>query len=229
MFRTLTAAAALLALTGTAYAQDTTTETEAQDGTESEMTTETDSTTMQADTTATDAEDAGTTEMDSETMGSDAATDAETDTSIVEIEPAEDGQAETMETGAPGTMAESGPFVTIDLQYGEHYQATTLIGQRVHAIDQEIEQNAVYPAGTIADWDDIGEIGDLIIGVDGTLEAVVVDVGGFLGLGEREVAVQWSSLRGVREDDDPEEYFLGVTMSEGAMEAAPEVERIPAD
>ncbi|MFO6466208.1 PRC-barrel domain-containing protein [Jannaschia sp. KMU-145] len=121
------------------------------------------------------------------------------------------------------------PFSVTTLEYGQSYLATTLIGTRVHATDGEIDPTAALPAGTVADWDDIGEIGDLIIGVDGSLQAVVIDVGGFLGLGEREVALDWSALRGVREDDDPGEYFLGVTMSEGMLEDAPELVRTPAE
>ena len=117
------------------------------------------------------------------------------------------------------------PFAPVTLQYGETYLATTLIGTRVHAVDVDIDPTVALPAGTVAEWDDIGEIGDLIIGVDGSLQAVVVDVGGFLGLGEKEVAVSWSALRGVREDDDPDEWFLGVTATEEALEAAPALER----
>ncbi|UWQ22139.1 PRC-barrel domain-containing protein [Jannaschia sp. W003] len=121
------------------------------------------------------------------------------------------------------------PFAVNDVEYGERYLATTLIGTRVHVVDQEIDPTVPLPAGTVEGWDDIGEIGDLIIGVDGTLEAVVVDVGGFLGMGERQVAVRWDALRGVREEDDEAEYFLGLNTTKEALEAAPEVEREKAE
>ena len=114
-------------------------------------------------------------------------------------------------------------------QYGADYRATTLMGTRVHVTEDEIDPTVPLPAGTVAEWDDIGEIGDLLIGVDGTLDGVVIDVGGFLGLGEKEVAVKWSALRGVREDDDPSEYFLGLTATREMLEAAPELERVEAD
>lgn len=122
-------------------------------------------------------------------------------------------------------QAQEGPFAAPDLAYGEVYRGTTLMGQRIHVTEDEIEPNAVLPAGTVAEWDDVGEIGDLLIGVDGTLEAVVIDVGGFLGIDEKEVAVTWSSLRGVREDDDPEEWFLGLTVTRDELDAAPALER----
>ena len=123
----------------------------------------------------------------------------------------------------------AGPFAESTLQYGESYMATTLMGTRVHATEMELTPGMTLPAGTVAEWDDIGEIGDLIIGVDGSLQAVVVDVGGFLGLGEREVAITWDMLRPVREDDDAEEYFLGVNATAGMMESAPEVRRVDTD
>ena len=121
------------------------------------------------------------------------------------------------------------PFSTTSIQYGESYLATTLIGTRVHATDAELDPAVAQPAGAVEDWDDIGEIGDLIVGVDGSLEAVVVDVGGFLGIGEREVALDWSALVGVREDDDPDEWFLGVNITDDMLENAPELERVPAE
>ena len=43
--------------------------------------------------------------------------------------------------------------------------------------------------------DSIGEINELIMDKDGKVAAVVVGVGGFLGIGEREVALDFKSLR----------------------------------
>lgn len=56
--------------------------------------------------------------------------------------------------------------------------ASTLIGLDVHNLQNE----------------DIGEIEDLIIDNGKTLRAVVVSVGGFLGVGDRRVAVEPGSL-----------------------------------
>jgi sporulation protein YlmC with PRC-barrel domain len=41
----------------------------------------------------------------------------------------------------------------------------------------------------------IGDINEVVLGKDGKVEAVVIGVGGFLGLGERQVAVSFESLR----------------------------------
>lgn len=43
--------------------------------------------------------------------------------------------------------------------------------------------------------ENIGDIGDVIAGREGQIQAVIIDVGGFLGIGTSEVAVPFSSLR----------------------------------
>ena len=40
----------------------------------------------------------------------------------------------------------------------------------------------------------VGDINDLVLDKDGKVVAVIVGVGGFLGIGEREVALDYSSL-----------------------------------
>jgi hypothetical protein len=45
------------------------------------------------------------------------------------------------------------------------------------------------------DGEDIGEINDVIVGEDGRVLAVIVGVGGFLGIGEKDVAVGMTALK----------------------------------
>jgi hypothetical protein len=45
----------------------------------------------------------------------------------------------------------------------------------------------------------IGEVEDLLVGKDGKVEGVIVSVGGFLGLGERHVALTWDKLQLMRD------------------------------
>ncbi len=51
--------------------------------------------------------------------------------------------------------------------------------------------HAVVDAG----GSELGRIVDLLVDGQGRVRAVVVDVGGFIGLGNRKVAVAWSALR----------------------------------
>lgn len=122
--------------------------------------------------------------------------------------------------------AHTGVFAAPDLQYGQTYRATTLIGQPVHAIDG-LTPGMGVPDGSAADWDRIGEIGDFIVGVDGSLQGVVIDVGGFLGLGEREVAISWDALVPVFEESNPDDWLLTVPVTEETLNNAPELDRDP--
>ncbi|WP_426123642.1 PRC-barrel domain-containing protein [Pararhizobium sp. PWRC1-1] len=47
----------------------------------------------------------------------------------------------------------------------------------------------------VADGTKVGEIGDVIVGKDGKIEAYVIDVGGFLGIGEKPVAMSGESVQ----------------------------------
>ncbi|HSM43258.1 MAG TPA: PRC-barrel domain-containing protein [Afifellaceae bacterium] len=49
--------------------------------------------------------------------------------------------------------------------------------------------------------ENVGEIGDVLMTDDGQADAVVIDVGGFLGLGEKPVAVGFESVKFYREDN----------------------------
>ena len=48
------------------------------------------------------------------------------------------------------------------------------------------------------DSDDIGTVRDLIIDENGQVVAVIVGVGGFLGMGEKDVAIGWDALQRTR-------------------------------
>ena len=71
-----------------------------------------------------------------------------------------------------------------------------------------------------SDNESIGEISDLVIDKDGQIAAVIVEVGGFLGLGEKEVAISWDSIeRSSNENDDDYEFTVDTTKD--ALENAP--------
>lgn len=53
----------------------------------------------------------------------------------------------------------------------------------------------------VADDTKVGEIGDVIRGQDGTLEAYIIDVGGFLGLGQKPVAISAESVQVMTDAD----------------------------
>ena len=67
--------------------------------------------------------------------------------------------------------------------------------------------------------DDIGRIVDILVDPDGRPRVAIMDVGGFMGIGTRRVAVAWRSLRFTHDIADPR-IIEEMTMDEVA--AAPE-------
>ncbi len=63
----------------------------------------------------------------------------------------------------------------------------------------EISENQVIAvlglAAMAQDGKDIGRIVDILVDRNGRPRAAVIDVGGFLGMGNRKVAIDWSALR----------------------------------
>jgi len=52
------------------------------------------------------------------------------------------------------------------------------------------------------DGTSIGEISEVILKTDGSINGLVVDVGGFLGIGEHPVLLSWDDLRFTSEAND---------------------------
>jgi hypothetical protein len=67
----------------------------------------------------------------------------------------------------------------------------------------------------------IGSISDLVIDEDGQIVAVIVEVGGFLGIGQKHVAIPWYSMERTMNDED-DEYELHINASKEALTDAPE-------
>jgi hypothetical protein len=100
--------------------------------------------------------------------------------------------------------------------------ASEFIGKRVYASEAALEGDSFN--GKQDGWEDIGEINDVIIARDGKVDAVLVDIGGFLGMGERQVAVAMNSIKFVADSstaDDESDYFLVMKASRANFEGAP--------
>ena len=71
--------------------------------------------------------------------------------------------------------------------------------------DQYLSENIVGAdvySGPGKDANDIGGINDLVLASSGKVEAAVVGVGGFLGIGEKDVAVPFGQLKMTRGDNN---------------------------
>jgi PRC-barrel domain len=72
---------------------------------------------------------------------------------------------------------------------------------------------------TNAAGESIGDINEVLLGQDGKMAAVVIGVGGFLGLGEREVAVKFDALKMQRATNGTILFTVDVTKE--ALQIAP--------
>lgn len=82
-------------------------------------------------------------------------------------------------------------------------QATDLIGADVTTTGDE----------------EVGAISDLIIDQDGRVVAIVVGVGGFLGMGEKNVAISWDQ---VTKSGTADEQKLRINQTREGLKSAPE-------
>ncbi len=122
--------------------------------------------------------------------------------------------------GAPAFADNHGDMFRTDADPNEIH-ASNLIGMRIYRSEGA---EAEGYEGVQDDWDDIGEVNDVILSRDGNVEAVLVDIGGFLGMGENRVAVDMGSLRFVSDDataEDESDYFLVLNTSRESLEQAP--------
>jgi len=112
-------------------------------------------------------------------------------------------QSTTTATPAPGILA--GAYTATD----SDNLATEIIGKQVYS-------------SAAADAEHIGDINNLVVGNDGAVQAVVIGVGGFLGMGEKNVAVSMDQLQWVTAADNTERYVLETTKE--ALNTAPAFE-----
>lgn len=70
--------------------------------------------------------------------------------------------------------------------------------------------------------EDVGSVDDLIIDDEGHIVAVTVGVGGFLGMGQKDVAIGWGN---VTKSADSDELELRVNVTRDDLRNAPEFER----
>ena len=81
---------------------------------------------------------------------------------------------------------------------------------------------------TVTDWykqdvydhnnSKIGSIDDVLVGSNGQIDAVIVGVGGFLGAGEKDVAVNFSDIQKTTKDN---KVYLTMDTTKDALKSAP--------
>ncbi|MCT7378468.1 PRC-barrel domain-containing protein [Chelativorans salis] len=125
--------------------------------------------------------------------------------------------AQTTTPTAPTEPVPAQPEVEMVVRASGHL-ASNLIGETVYSGRGDDAQN-------------IGKVNDLVISDDGEVEAIVVGVGGFLGIGQKEVALQYDVAMWAEREGD---RWLVVETSADALKALDDFDRsayrpMPAD
>lgn len=105
-------------------------------------------------------------------------------------------------------------------------RASDFIGKRVYVTEADttgMSETALAAANE--DWQDAGEIGDIIISLAGDTQGVLVDFGGFLGIGEKTVAISLDQLTLVPDSSSPDDYFIVFNGTEDTLTNAPAYDR----
>lgn len=109
---------------------------------------------------------------------------------------------------APSATVPAQPEVEMVVRASGHL-ASNLIGETVYS-------------GAGADAENIGKITDLVITDEADVEAIVVGVGGFLGIGRKEVALQYDLATWAERDGD---RWLVIETNADALKALDDFDR----
>ena len=115
--------------------------------------------------------------------------------------------------------------------------ASELIGRDVYArrvVEGSTDTTATAPtAGTMTqiaradldNMDNIGQINEIVLSNDGQVRAIVIGVGGFLGMGEQDVAVTMDQVTFAADPEDRSEMYVVVNTGAEMLKASPRYER----
>lgn len=114
------------------------------------------------------------------------------------------------------------------LSAGVLLASTAAVAQPMSAGRSELMTSVPPSSLTVTDWykqsvydpsnNKIGEIMDVLVAPSGQINAVIVGVGGFLGAGEKDVAVNFSSIKQTKKDN---KVYLTMDTTKDALKNAP--------
>lgn len=115
--------------------------------------------------------------------------------------------------------------------------ATTLIGHDVYARRTPMDMTTAAPAPTdgtmtamttaeLDGMDNVGQINDLLLSGDGTVAALIIGVGGFLGVGEQDVAVTMDQVSFAANPEQPQDMYIIVNTSGDMLKTSPKFDRM---
>jgi len=116
----------------------------------------------------------------------------------------------------------------IAMSAGVLIASTAAFAQPVSSGRADIMTSIPANSATVTDWykqsvydpsdNKIGEIMDVLVSPDGKATALIVGVGGFLGAGEKDVAVPFSAVKHTMKD---KKIYLTMDTTKDALKSAP--------
>jgi hypothetical protein len=126
------------------------------------------------------------------------------------------------------------PAVAPDQSLTETETMTTAPADSIAATDEVYIGTQASEEDLASNWmgkslyngadENLGDINDILIGSDGRIRAVIVGVGGFLGIGEKDVAVSFTAIEPRADADGNVDLYLNATQEQ--LEAAPDFETV---
>jgi hypothetical protein len=99
--------------------------------------------------------------------------------------------------------------------------ATELMGADLYTTATQYEHDRFQVDAVPREWQQIATISNLVVGVDGQVRGVLVDIGGFLGLGARTVMLSMDSVQ-IATDSGSNAVYAVINATREEIEAAPE-------
>jgi sporulation protein YlmC with PRC-barrel domain len=116
----------------------------------------------------------------------------------------------------------------IAISAGVLIASTAAFAQPMSSGRAEIMSSVPANSVTVADWykqnvydpsdNKIGEIMDVLVDREGKITALIVGVGGFLGMGEKDVAVPFNAVQVTSKDNN--KWYLVMNSTKDALKAA---------
>ncbi|WP_104016959.1 PRC-barrel domain-containing protein [Roseovarius nitratireducens] len=117
---------------------------------------------------------------------------------------------------------------------GHDVHARRSAGERTKASDQasgnadQSHRMATMKRGDLDNMDKIGQINEIVLSSDGQVRALVIGVGGFLGMGEQDVAVTMEQVTFASDADDRSQMYIVVSTGADMLQDAPAYDRTKA-
>ena len=145
-----------------------------------------------------------------------------------DVPPADTTQQETQAQPTPDAGTQDGTMQagTLFLPAGQADQryASDLLGMEVYSSQSDYQTyDGMVTNDARAGWDSIGSINDLVISSNGDVEGVLLDIGGFLGIGAHTVALDMDEVHFL--GDERGAQFIAVNSTREQLENAPAYER----